>query len=181
MGLKNFFSKKKEKEPEYDILNMKVTDLRKGFVFDYDLSSWIVEEEYEYDWGDEYFTKEFKITNGTEIKYLGIDSEDKEYIAITEKIKLRAIDVNLPEYIIEHEAPPKEFEYNGTKYMLEEENPGYFKDLGNKDQDWIEFMSWDYEDYDNNLISIEQWDEKSFEASIGKYIKATEISNILPQ
>jgi hypothetical protein len=182
MPFKKIFSKKNaEPKSKYDILNMKVTDLRVGFMFDYDMSNWIVDAEYEYDWGNEYFTKEFKITNGIDIKYLSIDSEDQEYVSIVEKIKLRQIDINLPEYIIEHQKPPKEIMFNNTKFLLEEENPGYFKDLGNDDQDWIEFLSWDYEDYDNNVITIEQWGDKSFEAAIGKYIKNTAISNILPQ
>lgn len=182
MPFKKLFNKKKEKtEPEYDILNMKVSDLKKGFIFDYNMSNWIVEAEYKYDWGDEYFTTEFKVTNGIDIRYLSIDSEDNDYVSIVEKIKLRQIDINLPEYIIKHNQPPKEIMYNNIKYLLEEENPGYFKDSENKNQDWIEFLSWDYEDYDNNLITIEQWDERSFEAAIGKYVKNTEITNILPQ
>ncbi|MFO7863967.1 MAG: hypothetical protein R6U85_08220 [Salinivirgaceae bacterium] len=49
MGLFDLF---KSKKSDYDVTNMKITDLKKGFVFEYDLKTWLVDEEYKYDWGD---------------------------------------------------------------------------------------------------------------------------------
>ena len=60
--ISNLFSKKKEKA--YDPLNIKVTDLKKGFVFDYDLKTWEVQEVYQYDWGNNFFSYEYKIDCG---------------------------------------------------------------------------------------------------------------------
>ena len=49
------------------------------------------------------------------------------------------------------------------------------------DEDWKEFISWDY--YDKNedfVLTIEQWDENTFEASFGKVVQYFQISNIFP-
>ncbi|MEO1099612.1 MAG: hypothetical protein AAFX57_17950, partial [Bacteroidota bacterium] len=58
MGLFDFF-KKKEKEPEYDVTNLKVSDLDHGFILEYDLKTWEVKEVYEYDWGNNNFSQEY--------------------------------------------------------------------------------------------------------------------------
>ncbi len=181
MGLKDLF--KKKKEPDYDATDIRVTDIKLGFIFEYDLSTWEVVEEYEYDWGNNYFSKEFKIFNGTETKFLSLDEDDELYIAVTTKVKVRSVDEDLPEYIIEHEAPPKKITYNGTKFFQEEESPGYFRNVedGEDDDAWSEVVSWEYEDDNDQVLTIEQWGDKEFEASFGKYIKEYEISNILPK
>ena len=44
-----------------------------------------------------------------------------------------------------------------------------------------ELISWDYEDDNGYVISIEQWGEQRFEASEGKCIQPFEINNILPK
>ncbi len=177
MGIFDF---SKNEEPHYDSTNIQVRDLDVGFVFDYDLSSWEVKAIYEYDWGDNYFTREFKIDNGSKIAFLSIEEDDFLELSITTKIKLRDLDVNLPEYLQRNQEPPKTISYNNVTYYLENAAPGYFHDIG-KGENWEEFRSWDFEEQGgDNILCIEQWDEMEFEASIGKKIKEIEISNILP-
>ncbi len=179
MGLFDFF--KKKEEPDYDPLNVKVTDIKKGFVIEYDLKSWIVKEEYEYDWGNNFFSKEFKLDSGDDSIFLSLEDDDELEISVSKKIRIRSIDEDLPEYIMEHEHPPKKIYYKGVKYLKDSENPGYFRDLADKEKNWSEFISWDYfDEEEKNTICIEQWGEKEFEASIGKTVKEFEISNILP-
>ena len=158
---------------------MRVTDLKKGFVFDYDLSTWEVLEEYQYDWGDNYFSSEYKISNGTETCYLSVEEDDEVQLSISGKVKIRVIDENLPDYISKHEKAPSSLIYQGVKYFLEKESPGYFRGEGKPD--WTELISWDYEDEKGEkILTVEQWGEFEFEASAGKMIKEFEISNILP-
>ena len=63
----------KKDKPTYDVTDLRVTDLKKKFIFDYDLSSWEVTAEYTYDWGDNYFSKEFKIQSDKETLYLSVE------------------------------------------------------------------------------------------------------------
>lgn len=178
MGIFDIF---KKKDPDYNATNIKVTDIGKNFVFDYDLSTWLVTAMYEYDWGDNFFTREFKIENESQTAFLSIEEDDDLIISINKKIKIRRIDEDLPEYIIKNECPPKKLEYDGKIFYLEEENPGYFNDTDDKDKSWVEFISWDYMSEDEQyVLSIEQWGENKFDASYGKLIKEYEISNIYP-
>ena len=82
MGIFDIF---KKKEPHYDSTNIRVQDLDVGFVFEYDLSTWEVQAIYEYDWGDDFFTREFKVNNGSLTRYLAIE-EDVIVLPKTEKI-----------------------------------------------------------------------------------------------
>ncbi len=179
MGVFDIF--KKKEAPSYDATNLQIQDLKLGYMFDYDLSSWIIEAEYEYDWGDDCFSKEYKINNGSETKYMAVEDDDELIVTITSKLKLHAIDEDLKSYILEHDTPPKKIKYQDRKYFLEEECPGYFRDLGKGDTEWTELISWDYEDDTDYVICIEQWGAQRFEASEGKCIKAFEITNILPK
>lgn len=175
------FDRFRKKESAYDVTDIRVTDLDKNFVFDYDLSTWIVKNVYEYDWGDNFFTKEFKIENDKETAFLNIDNDDEIVITITKKERVVNIDENLPDYIVKHQTPPSKIDFQGKTFLLEGESPGYFKDSVDDKDTWIEFISWDYIDKSGEFVlNIEQWEEKKFEASFGKIIKEFEISNIYP-
>jgi len=176
-----FFDFLKKKKPEYDATNIRVTDLNKNFLFDYDLSTWIVKSVYEYDWGDNCFTKEFKIENENETSFLHIEEDDELIITISKKVRLTTIGEDLPNYIVDKNTPPSNISFNGINYILEEECPGYFNDQDHPKEQWTELISWDYIDKSGkNVLNIEQWGEKEFDASHGQIIEEFEISNIYP-
>ena len=180
MGIFDFF--KKEKDPEYDPSNLKITDLQPGFLLDYDLKSWQIKEAYEYDWGNNYFTREFMLESSDEVVYLHMDENDELELNVSKKVKIRAIDEDIPEYIIEHEQPPKKIHFEGKDYYLDRESPGYFSDDPKDDDSWVEFISWDYYDKsEENTLTLEQWGDKEFAAAKGKIVKEFEFSNILPR
>jgi hypothetical protein len=179
MGLFDKF--KKKQEPHYDPTNIKIEDLRVGFMFDYDLNTWEIKEEYEYDWGDNYFTREYKVDAADDIAYLHIDINDEGSMTFSRKLKVRALGEDIPEEIIEKKQPPKKIEYKDATYYLDKESPGYFSDDPEDDDSWTEFISWDYYDADEKLVvSVEQWGVRDFEASCGKVVHDFEITNILP-
>jgi hypothetical protein len=176
----NFFKKKKNQEPELDMLNIRVTDIKKGFILEYDLKSWEVLEEYTYDWGDNYFSKEYKISSGADILFMSVDDDDVIEITLQKKIKLSSIEADVEGEIIKNKFPPKKIVYKGVDYFRDSESPGYFKEE-HTDKDWIEFISWSYyNEEEDRVLSIEQWDDREFEASYGKVIKEYEITNIIP-
>lgn len=177
MGLFDRFKKDKS---SYDVTDMKVTDLDKGFVFEYDLKTWIVEEVYKYDWGDEFFSFEYKISCEDDTKFLSVEDDDELFLVLSEKATMRKIQEDLPELLAAENAP-KKITFNGKEFYLEEESPGYFSNQTKDKNNWVEFISWDYiDDKEKEVISLEQWGENEFEASIGKVIKPLEISNIIP-
>jgi len=181
MGLFDLF-KKKDKKESYDPTNIRVTDLDKGFVLEYDLKTWVVDAVFEYDWGDNYFSREYKLDSGDDSLFLHVEEDDELYLTVTRKIKVTMIEEDLPEYIEKNEKAPKKIHYkNKTFYLDGNENPGYFRDLSDQQKDWVELISWDYYDEDDKeYINVEQWGEREFEASAGHAIREFEISNILP-
>ena len=179
MGLFDRF--KKKEEPHYDPNNLTISDLRVGFMFDYDLKTWQISEEYEYDWGDNYFTREYKLETSDDTAYLHIDHNDEGFMTISRKLKVRALGEDIPEEIADNKRPPKKITFEGVEYLLDKESPGYFSDDPDDDQSWVEFISWDYYDSEGKLTAcVEQWGEREFEASYGKVVQDFELTNILP-
>ncbi len=178
MGLFDFFKKDKKEENNYDPTNIKVTDLRKGFVFDYDLKTWVVKEEFLYDWGNNFFSREYKINSGEEEKFLSVEDDDGLFLSVLNKVNVRSVQEDLPEYILKNDRPPKKIVYKNITFYYDSESVGSLKE---SDEDEAKFISWDFYDEDEkHVLNVEQWGEEEFEASFGQVIKEFEISNILP-
>lgn len=176
----DFFKKKKE-EPAYDVTNLSLRDLDFGFIFDYDMKSWVVKEVYEYDWGDNNFTKEYKIDSGDEVAFLSVDDDSELTITLTKSIKIRKIEEDLREEITQTEKAPSKIHYEGQTYYLDADNAGYFRDCGKETKDWEEFFSWEYlDENEDKIISITQWDERTFDAFAGIVLEPYHFSNIIP-
>lgn len=181
MSLFNKLFGKKEEEPIP--FSRSVRDLRLGYIFEYDMQSWEITGEYEYDWGDEEFSKEYKVSDGKQSFYLAVEDDDELELVWSVKIPLRKLGPEIAKKISEGSAPPETIIYEGQNYFLQEESPGYFNDMTTGENDnWQEFIAWDYYNEDETLnLTIEQWGERSFEASAGKVISEFEISDILPR
>lgn len=173
---------KKEKETNYS--SMTVRELEVGCILEYDLRTFEIKEAYEYDWGDNFFSKEYKMTDGVQTLFLSVEEDDELELEVSEKIKIRKIQDDLPEYLKDHKKPPNKISHNGIKYLYDEESPGYFrncKDDRESDDSWTEFISWScYDDPEKHILTLEQWGDNDFEASTGVLIKEFQISNILP-
>lgn len=178
MGIFDFFRSKNERS--YDPMNITAMDLDEGFVFDYDLKSWTVNNRAVYDWGNNCFSYEFRISDGDKTFFLNVEQENGINLEIYSPLSVAEIEENVPEYINTHEKAPFKITYRGHEYRLIEESPGYYQE--NKNAEWEELISWRYESRESKyLIEISQWDELDFEASIGFEIKESKISNILPR
>lgn len=179
MGLFDFI--KKKKEPDYDITNLKITDLNEGFVIDYDLKSWVVKEVYEYDWGKNNFTREYLLDAGDEVVYLSVAEEGQLHLTVTKPIKIQKLGDGLRDKIRRTESAPDQLEYDGITYYLDEDSAGHFHDITKGTDDWEELISYDYlNEEETHCLSITQWDERNFEASAGIVIKEHQISSIMP-
>lgn len=179
MGIFDLF-KKKEKTPKYDVTNLKVTDLDQGFIFDYNMKSWQVVEVYQYDWGKNNFSKEYKIDSGDEMLFLEVENGAELNLTVMQNIKIQKLGDNIIDKTIKKERPPKKLQLDGITYHLDSDCAGYFNDITKGNEDWEDLISWTYYDDGDKIISISQWGEREFEASAGKSIKPFEISNIIP-
>ncbi|MGB3618277.1 MAG: DUF4178 domain-containing protein [Catalinimonas sp.] len=180
MGLFDAFKKKKP-EPDYDPTNLRLQDLRRGFVVEYDLKNWQVSGEYEYDWGNNFFTREFQLDSGDDRCYLHVEEDDELVLTVSRKIGVRALGQDIPEYARKHEHPPERLVYEGVTYFLDEENYGYYRDTAAAGDNWSELVSWSYYDEsEKRTLTIEQWGDRDFEASVGEVVPPYAFSNLLP-
>lgn len=180
MGFFDLFkSNKNEEEKHYDPINIKVTDLENGYLLDYDLETWTVTKMSEYDWGNNHFSREFVIESKGKKRFLHIEEDDELIISLSEELKYRKLGETATDYIDTNGKPPKKITHQNITYYLDEESPGYYRNVEN--ENWEELISFYYLDEDEEkCLTIEQWDENDFEVSIGKILKPFEISNILP-
>jgi hypothetical protein len=180
MGLFDFL-KKKEEQPGYDITNLSVLDLDQGFILDYDMKSWQVKEVGEYDWGDNNFSREYKLDSGDDVLYLNVENDGELELSMSKNIKMHKLGENIMDETIKNEKPPSKIEYLDKMYYLDEDCAGFYNDVTKGGDDWEELINWEYyDDEEENVISITQWGEREFDASVGKIIKEYEISNIIP-
>jgi len=176
---KNLFNKNKKEQMHYDPNNIKISDIRPGFVLDYDLKTWEVTEEYEYDWGNENFTYEHKLESSGDTLYLSLEDHNGIKCILMRKIRLNSITEDVETAIIQNEKPPKSIQYQGQTFYREHEQAGYFRVVGT--QEWEEFINWDYYTADEvQLISIEQWGDETFAAAYGIVLPESAFSNIYP-
>lgn len=175
----NFF--KKKEEPTYDITNLRIKDLSIGFIFDYNLKSWVVKDKYEYDWGHDNFSYEYKIDSGDESAFLSIEDDGELSISLFKSMKIKKIDEDVTDEIVRNKKAPRKIHYKNEKYFLDSDSAGYFRDCSKKNKDWEELIAYEYlNENEDKIISVVQWDEETFEASFGFRIKEFEISNIIP-
>ena len=172
---------KKKKAPTYDVTNLSLKDLNVGFIFDYDMKSWVVKEVYKYDWGNNNFTSEYKVDSGDEVAFLHIADEGELEISMSKSIQISKIDEAITDEIEKNEKPPRKIHFGEELYYLEEDAAGYFRDLSKETEDWEELVTWEYlNDEATKVLSITQWDIRNIEASAGLVLKEFQFSNIIP-
>ena len=174
------FLKKKE-EPTYDVTNLSVNDLAVGFVFDYDGKSWVVKEAYEYDWGSNNFSKEYKVDAGDEVSFLSVEDDGEVKLSMVKEIKTQLIDEDVLGELKKYEKPLRQIHYNNESYFLENDSAGYHNEVGAENDDAEELVAYEYfNEAGNKLISITQWDEYNIDAAAGDVIQVHNITDILP-
>jgi len=177
MGWKNFFTKKKKRiDPLTDLT---LSKLAKGYFVDFDMKSWHVDGCHYYDWGSGDLTYEWQLSSHDDVIYLERESDDEDLWSISRKIPIGKIGFDLKAHMLNHDDPPDQFEYEGTTYYMDETSAGkFFKDGEGPGK---ELLLWDYVDDSGKLyLTIEQWGETEFEASVGQRVEEYQFDNILP-
>jgi hypothetical protein len=178
MGWKDIFSKKTDKNEDSQT-DLTLPGLKAGYYVDWDMKTWEVTSSSYYNWGGDDITYEWQLTTVDDTVYLEYESDDEEYWNISRKINFGKLDPRIKKQILDQGDPPEEISYNDTTYYLEESGGGhYFKDSNSSGQ---ELISWNYEDDDGkSFLTIEQWGEGNFEASLGFAVEEYQFTDILP-
>ena len=176
MGLKDLF---KKQEDEFDPLkDLELSKLRIGYYLDFDLKTWEVTAQCQYDYGDGYVTDEWELTTGREKWYLERAEDDEVEWTFSKKLPIGAIEGDVRQHIIDNEDPPEQIVCKGKTYYLDESGTGKMRKKGAGVK---EFIYWDFiDEKDEHFLTIEQWGETEFEAADGYYVEEYQFTNILP-
>jgi Domain of unknown function (DUF4178) len=178
----NWFKKKKENEEDnqykYDPTNVRLNQLRVGSFVDFDFKTWQIKEAYEYDWGNDNFADEFQIQEGKVILFLYTEEDGDLYCTLNQKINVHDLPEEVIDTILDKGTPPMRIAYEGETYYRQAENIGYQRSQGQNE--WSELVSWSYSTKDEKkLMTIEQWGEEEFSASVGWQVNEYEFTNII--
>ena len=177
MGWKDLFSKKKKRiDPLTDLT---LSKLEKGYFVDYDMQTWSVDAYHYYDWGSGDLTYEWQLSSHDDTVYLERELDDEDHWSISRKIPIGKLDIDVKAHMLQHDDPPNQMQYEKTVFYLDEMAGGhFFKDGIGPGK---ELLKWDYvDDTGESYLSIEQWGETEFEASIGHKVEEYQFDNILP-
>ncbi|MEE8397638.1 MAG: DUF4178 domain-containing protein [Desulfobacterales bacterium] len=179
MGLRDFFSKKNEERAPDPLSDLTLEKLGVGYFVDYDMKTWCVEACNHYDWGDGDTTYEWQLVSHDDTLYLERQPDDEDHWSVSWKIPIGTLGVDINAHVQQHDDPPDEIQVEGTAYHLDETGGGQFYKGGS--QPGKDVLTWDYvDDSGESFLSIEQWGETEFEASIGKEAEVYQFDNILP-
>jgi len=177
MGLKDFF--KKKQPSDLKITDLTLSDLKMGYMVDYDLKTWQVTAHNTYDWGDGDLTLEWQLKSHDDTIYLELESDDEEQWSISRKIPVGQLGGNVTDHIMTHDDPPDQINYQGVTYYLDESGGGHF--LSGGKGPGKELLKWEFTHEDEmQFVTIEQWSERDFEASAGTPVEAYQFTDILP-
>ena len=177
MALRDIFKKKKDDlDPLKDLV---LSKLKKGYLVDFDMKTWMVSGYNLYDFGEDYEAEEWELIEGDEKWYLERSEDDDVEWSLSKKIPIGAIEGEVRQHIINNDDPPDQVVYKGKKYYLDESGSGYMYENGEGEPS--EFIYWDFiDEEDEHFLTIEQWGETEFEAAFGYYVEEYQFNNILP-
>lgn len=174
MGIFDIFKKDKPIE------DPTLFNLTKGAILDYDLDSWIIKDRTEYDWGNNQFTFEYTVENGSKSMFIHVDDSTPVKLDISFAIKMFDLGPTVKQSIVDTDNAPKKVLYNGTQYYLSDESLGHCKSVDEGDDDWAEFVNWVfYNEDESEFIGITRWGETDMDAVKGSVVKEFEFSNFL--
>jgi len=178
MGWRDLFRKKKT-EGTHSLSELTLPNLGVGYFLDYDMKTWCVEARNHYEWGPDERSYEWQLVCHDETIYLERETDDEDHWSVSRKISIGKLGVDIKTHIIENEDPPDEIVFESTAFHLDEMGGGSFYRGGAGSGQ--ELLKWDYvDDTGKQYLSIEQWGDADFEASIGHPVEEYQFDNILP-
>ena len=174
-----WFGNKKPEDSTDPLHDLTLSALKVGYLVDFDLKTWEVKSYSTYDFdGDT--AEEWELDCGEDRCFLERCEDDEVEWTIMRKIALSDIKEGIREHVLRHDDPPQTITFADQPFSAEGSGAGYYYKGGQGKGDQMIF--WDYTDASGNkILSIEQWGDDAFEASVGEYVEEYQFTNILPR
>ena len=153
---------------------IKLNQLKEGYSFKLKGTIWDVLELGEYDWRGDGRSIEYKIEdkNGN-IAYLEVEFIKGEFEVYFSE------EVFIENPLLQDAVISKSIFYLDDNFKQDENYKGSYKNLTNHGS-WENLESFLFYNSDNTMLTIEKWDDGSFESFYGEEILAKKIKNITP-
>lgn len=164
--------------------NLKVEHLKAGYLFDYQMKTWEVKCEYQYDWHDGSTEREFVVVQEHQYQFLNVWSQYSMWnVRLSEEINLYAIEENLDQKIAHQDKPPSVLRYGDLKFYRNQANEGlvFDKSLSDPNVKPYSLIVWNYYDQSRSkVLRIEQRGHGNFTAKLGFMVDTHHFTEILP-
>lgn len=167
---------------EIDVANIKLTDLRTGFIFDYNLKTWKVVKHSQFDWRNGNSEWVFKSVSGEENQFIFIKWESGDHFDVFagKRVNTYAVDNDLDTEIVVHHRPKNVISYKDESFFREEQLEGTVFDL-TTNSEGEKIKVWEYFNEDRNkTLRIEQLGQRKFLAFVSERVSDYVFSEILP-
>ncbi|GAB4330715.1 MAG: hypothetical protein OHK0038_05210 [Flammeovirgaceae bacterium] len=170
---------------EFDPSNLGVENLKTGYLVDYEMKTWIVSQENQYDFQDSFSEKEFRLSaesSQTEVLYVQARNENNfATVWVGKMSNIHKIDTALQSYIVRQRQAPNIIKYKNLKMFRESYHLGTVFCISNQEVAPRKVQRWEFLDENRNVfLRIEWLNEKEFQCYEGRIISKQAFSDILP-
>ncbi len=168
--------------PDFNPLDLQPKNLASGFLFDFKLKTWSVENEGQYDWDTQTSERVLTVLNTLDghNAYLYMTYAGQAELFFCYALNLHSVDPTLENEILANQRPYNIITYNGVPFYRERQKEGMFFDL-TRGAPGQRMILWEFFDgLRENVLRIEQIGRNHFRTSIGRVIQSYEITDILP-
>lgn len=176
--LKRLFGIRKANKSTGDTqVDFEVKDLKKGFILDYDLKSWEVQDVAVYEWDNGVKDYEYTIFDGKEKQFLNYESASGN-ISVYWKSQINEIWGDFRAMIRKGEDITNEtFTVGGSEFYFAGEGAARVKSM----TETFHMTNWLFQSDDNRYISFNKYEDGFLEAYEGIGLSPHAVSNILPR
>lgn len=171
-----------EEQPQFDPTNLTLSNLRTGYLLDYDFKTWEVESINQYDWDFGGSQRETKLADVATGQAVYLHQERDRLLTVSKRVNIHSIDANLEGEIAQSRRPYNILTYQGISYYKENTHEGKVYSSKNKSQTGIQVNVWEYFDGKRQqYIRIAQTSNAQLYCTIGKIVNEIDFTDILPK
>ena len=153
--------------------------LSKGYTFDYQKVTWEIMEVYEYDWGRDGMSTEYKIEGDGQVAFLEVEDDDGDIVCLfSVEVEKHELAPDFGPEDFEGEEILSELDYTDRRYALEDIYEGHYKNTTGMERSQ-KVTTYNFKD-ENHFVCIAQWADGSMDYSVGQEIEGDKIKKIKP-
>ncbi len=177
----------KIKEAPRDPSNMKVNNLTKGSLLEYDLKTWEADDMRLFYWTEAPEDTEHEVEKSIDLKSgnkkmnmrVRVEKNDDQ-VPLTKPINVFQVDSRMNSYVKNGKFdPPTVLKVEGEEFYREGLKRGF--NINPSDNSYTVFESWDYHNSKKSrILRVEYGGENDFTAQIGQFVNKYQFENLLP-